>query len=166
MAWKRGSMETRDRGVPGPLAPLLEAHRGRPGALLPLLHAVQEAVGYVPPAWVPSIAEALDLSRAEVHGVIRFYPHFRQTPAGAHRVVLCRGESCLARGAEALIAQAEQRLGVPLGGDTPDGRFSLEGVYCLGLCGCSPAAMLDGQVYGRLTPQRLDALLATAQERP
>ncbi|MBI5780177.1 MAG: NAD(P)H-dependent oxidoreductase subunit E [Rhodocyclales bacterium] len=158
-------METRDREVPSPLAPLLEAHRSRPGALLPLLHAVQEAVGYVPPAWVPFIAEALDLSRAEVHGVIRFYPHFRQTPPGAHRLVLCRGESCLARGAEELIAQAERLLGVFLGGDTPDGRFSLEGVYCLGLCGCSPAAMLDGQVQGRLTPRGLEAFLAAAQER-
>ncbi len=134
--------------------------KSRPGPLLEVLHAVQAAVGYVPPAAVGLIAEGLNLSRAEVHGVVTFYHHFRSTPPGAHTVSLCRAESCQAVGGEALADHARRRLGVDFHETTSDGRVSLEPVYCLGNCACSPAIMVDGRLHGRVTPERLDALLA------
>jgi formate dehydrogenase subunit gamma len=134
--------------------------RGRPGPLIEVLHAIQAELGYVPPAAVPLVASELNLSRAEVHGVVSFYHFFRSTPPGAHTVSVCRAESCQAVGGEALAAHARQRLGVDFHGTTPDGRFSLEPVYCLGNCACSPAVMIDGRLHGRVSPQRFDALLA------
>lgn len=134
--------------------------KGRPGPLIEVLHAIQAELGYVPPAAVPLVASELNLSRAEVHGVVSFYHYFRSTPPGAHTVSVCRAESCQAMGADALAAHARQRLGVDFHETTPDGRFSLEPVYCLGNCACSPAVMIDGRLHGRLTPERLDALLS------
>ena len=134
--------------------------RGRPGPLLEVLHAIQAQLGYVPPAAVPLVAGELNLSRAEVHGVVSFYHYFRSTPPGAHTVSVCRAESCQAVGGDALAAHARQRLGVDFHETTPDGRFSLEPVYCLGNCACSPAVMIDGRLHGRMTPERFDALLA------
>jgi formate dehydrogenase subunit gamma len=139
--------------------------KGRPGPLIEVLHAIQAALGYVPPAAVPLIADGLNLSRAEVHGVISFYHHFRSTPPGAHTVSVCRAESCQAMGAERLAAHARGRLGVDFHQTTPDGRFSLEPVYCLGNCACSPAVMIDGRLHGRVTPERLDALLLDADHK-
>jgi formate dehydrogenase subunit gamma len=139
--------------------------KGRPGPLLEVLHAIQAQLGYVPAAAVPLVAEGLNLSRAEVHGVISFYHYFRSTPPGAHTVSLCRAESCQAMGGEALAAHAQQRLGVEFHGTTPDGRFSLEPVYCLGNCACSPAVMIDGRLHGRVTPERFDALLSDADHK-
>jgi formate dehydrogenase subunit gamma len=139
--------------------------KGRPGPLLEVLHAVQAQVGYVPPAAVPLIAEGLNLSRAEVHGVVTFYHFFRSNPPGAHTVSICRAESCQAVGAEALAAHARGRLGVEFHETTSDGRFSLEPVYCLGNCACSPAVMIDGELHGKVTPERLDALLADADRK-
>ncbi|HEX5206647.1 MAG TPA: formate dehydrogenase subunit gamma [Steroidobacteraceae bacterium] len=136
--------------------------RSRPGPLLEVLHAIQAELGYVPPAAVPLVAEELNLSRAEVHGVVSFYHYFRSTPPGAHTVSVCRAESCQAVGGEALAAHARQRLGVDFHQTTPDGRYSLEPVYCLGNCACSPAVMIDGQLHGRVTPERFDALLSGA----
>lgn len=133
-----------------------------PGALLPLLHALQEEFGYVDREAEPLIAEALNLSRAEVHGVVTFYHDLRQKPAGRHVLKLCRAESCQARGSDALAARAEARLGVAVGGTAADGGVTLEPVYCLGLCSVSPAAMLDGKVIGRLDEKKLDMLLAEA----
>ena len=138
---------------------ILAQFKDRPGPLLEVLHAVQGAFGFVPPGAIGPIAEGLNLSRAEVHGVLTFYHHFRSAPPGRHVLKLCRAESCQAMGADALLAHAEARLGVPLHESTPDGRFSLEPVYCLGLCACSPALLLDGEPHGRGTPQRLGALL-------
>ncbi|WP_257388714.1 formate dehydrogenase subunit gamma [Tahibacter caeni] len=137
----------------------IDACRALPGALLPLLHAVQDSLGYVPAAALPLIAQALNLSRAEVHGVVSFYPHFRAAPPGRHVLQLCRAESCQALGAAALETRARQRLGIDYHATSADGAVTLEPVYCLGNCALSPALMLDGELHGRLTPQGLDALL-------
>jgi len=139
--------------------------QGRPGPLIEVLHAIQGQLGYVPPAAVPLVASELNLSRAEVHGVVSFYHFFRSTPPGTHTVNVCRAESCQAVGGEALAAHARQRLGVDFHETTPDGRFSLEPVYCLGNCACSPAVMIDGRLHGRVTPERLDALLAEVERK-
>lgn len=132
--------------------------RDQPGPLLNVLHAVQDAFGHIPPASVALIADALNLSRAEVHGVISFYHYFRQTPPGRHTIRLCRAEACQSMQAKALEAHVTERLGAALHETTPDGRFSLEPVYCLGNCALSPAVMIDGELYGRVTPARFDAL--------
>jgi len=144
---------------PAVAGPIIARHAGREGALLPLLHDIQAAFGCVPEAAVPPIAHALNLSRAEVHGVISFYHDFRRSPPGAHVLKLCQAEACQAMGARELARHVEARLGVALGGTTGDGLITAEPVYCLGLCATAPSAMLDGQVAGRLTPARIDALL-------
>ncbi len=141
---------------------IVVAHRGLEGLLLPILHAVQEEFGCVPADAVPVIAEALNLTRAEVHGVVTFYHDFRREPAGRHVLKLCRAEACQASGGDALARRAEEKLGVRIGTTTPDARVTLEPVYCLGLCSVSPAAMLDGEVHARLNDAKLDALIAQA----
>jgi len=144
-------------------AEIIAAEEVREGPLLPILHALQEAFGHVPTSAVTMVAEALNLSRAEVHGVVTFYHDFRQQPAGRHVLKLCRGEACQAAGGDALAARAQAKLGVPIGNTTADRSVTLEPVYCLGLCATAPAAMLDGRVAGRLDAQGLDALLVEAQ---
>ena len=141
------------------IAAIVERHRHREGPLIEVLHEVQEHYGCIPNGAVAVIARTLNLSRAEVHGVVTFYHHFRTRAPGRHVLQVCRAESCQAAGGRALEKHAVARLGVGFGGTTPDGRMTLEAVYCLGLCACSPAAMLDGEVHGRLTKERLDALL-------
>ncbi|HWZ60154.1 MAG TPA: formate dehydrogenase subunit gamma [Gemmatimonadaceae bacterium] len=135
-----------------------------PGALLPILHGVQHAVGYIPREAVPRIAAALNLSRAEVHGVVSFYHEFRDTPAGRHTLKICRAESCQAVGAEALVSEATSRAGIALGGTSADGQLTVEPIYCLGLCALSPAIMVDDQVHARVTPAQLDAILDAVLE--
>jgi formate dehydrogenase iron-sulfur subunit len=135
-------------------------HCDQDGPLLPILHALQEAFGYVPEAAVPMVAQKLNLSRADVHGVVTFYHDFRHQPAGCHVVKLCRAEACQAAGSEALAAHAEARLGVATGGTAADGSCTLEAVYCLGLCSMGPSALIDGRVVAQLDAPRLDALLA------
>jgi formate dehydrogenase subunit gamma len=142
---------------------IVARHKGRPGPLLEILHAVQDALGYVPAAAVPLIAEGLNLSRAEVHGVVSFYHHFRHAPGGAHTVRVCRAESCQSMQGEALAEHAKRRLGIDFHGTTADGRFSLEPVYCLGNCACSPAIMIDEQLHGRVTAERFDALISQSE---
>jgi formate dehydrogenase subunit gamma len=137
----------------------IAAHRHRPGALLPILHTLQDRLGFIPPESVAPIAEALNLSRAEVHGVITFYPDFRSAPPGRHVVKLCRAEACQSMGSEALAAHARARLGVDFQQTTADGAITLEPVYCLGNCALSPAALIDGRLHGRVSPERLDRLL-------
>lgn len=137
--------------------------RGRPGPLLEVLHAIQASLGYVPEGAVPLVAQGLNISRADVHGVVTFYHYFRRTPPGKHVVSLCRAEACQALGADQLAEHAKRKLGVDFHETTPDGEFSLEPVYCLGNCACSPAAMVDGRLYGRLTPDAFDAMLAKEQ---
>ena len=139
---------------------IIVGERWRPGALLPILHALQEEFGYIDRAAIPLIAEILNLSRAEVYGVVTFYHDFRSAPPGRHVLKLCRAEACQSTGGDALAARAEARIGVALGNTMPDGEITLEPVYCLGLCATAPSAMLDGRVVGRLDEQKLDALLA------
>lgn len=136
----------------------------KPGALLPILHGIQDRIGYIPPDAVPRIAEALNLSRAEVHGVISFYHYFRETPPGRHTVQICQAESCQAMGSAALTAHAKQQLGIDFHGTTADQAFSLEPVYCLGNCACSPAVMVDDEVYGRVNAERLEQILSEVRK--
>ena len=131
----------------------------REGALLPILHRVQAELGFIPPAAVPVIAEELNLSRAEVHGVISFYHDFHSSPSGRVVIQLCRAESCQAVGAQALADRVRRRLGIDFGQTRADGSATLRPVYCLGNCACSPAMTIDGQLFGRLTPERLDEIL-------
>jgi formate dehydrogenase subunit gamma len=137
-----------------------------PGALLPILHAVQETLGFVPKDSVPLIARELNLSVAEVHGVISFYHYFRQTRPGRHTVHLCRAEACQALGAQALEAHAKTKLKIDFHGTTADGVISLEPVYCLGNCALGPSVMIDEHLKGRVTPQRFDDLVAQMRGRP
>lgn len=130
-----------------------------PGPLLEILHAVQAELGHVPAAAVPLIAAALNLSRAEVHGVVSFYHHFRGSRPGTTVVQLCRAEACQSMNARALEEHATRRLGVPCGETTADGRVTLEAVYCLGNCACAPSMMVDGELHGRVTPARFDELV-------
>lgn len=143
---------------------LIARYRHTPGGLLPLLHAIQDELGYVPPETVAPIALAMRLSRAEVHGVISFYHDFRSEPGGRHRLQICRAEACQAMGSRALEAHARERLGIDFGATTEDGSISLEAVYCLGNCACSPSVRLDDDVHARVDPARLDALLADLVE--
>jgi formate dehydrogenase subunit gamma len=132
----------------------------RPGVLIEILHGVQDLIGYVPDQAVPLLATALNLSRAEVHGVVTFYHYFRRAPGGRRTLRVCRAEACQSMNGRAIEAQARRTLGIEFGETTADGAFSLDAVYCLGLCACAPAVMLDGNVYGRVTPQRLEDLIA------
>lgn len=143
---------------------IADAHGGVEGALLPILHAVQHRVGWVPASAVPIIAEALNLSRAEVHGVLTFYQDFRPAPAGRHVLKVCQAEACQARGARELTQHAEARLGVPLGETTADGAVTLEAIYCLGLCANGPAALIDGAPLARLNAAALDGLIERVRE--
>src|SRR6476620_981392 len=145
-------------------AAIIAQHADQAGALLPILHALQAALSCIPEPVVPMVADALNLSRAEVHGVVTFYHDFRRDPPGRHVLKLCRAEACQAAGCDALAARAEERLGVKFGETTPDARVTLEAVYCLGLCHSSPAALLDhDHVVGMLDEAKLDALLKEAQ---
>ena len=144
-------------------AEIIAEHARQEGATLVILHALQEAFGYVPEAAIPMVAQALNLSRAEVHGVFTFYHDFRHKPAGRHVLKLCRAEACQAAGGDALAARAEAKLGISIGNTTADERVTLEPIYCLGLCATAPSAMLDGRLIGRLDQKRLDALVAEAQ---
>ena len=141
------------------LSALISTHCDRAGATLPMLHAIQDSYGYVPDEALPLIASALNLSRAEIQGVVSFYPHFRRSPPGRHVVQLCRAESCLAMGAEALEAHVKAQLGIDFHQTTADGAVTLEPVYCLGNCACSPAIRVDDDLFGRVSAHRFDTLV-------
>ena len=143
---------------------LLDNFREVPGGLLPLLHSVQARLGCIPAEQVPGIARAMNLSRAEGHGVISFYHDFRTEPGGRHTLQICRAEACQAMGARALESHAQKVLGVSPGETTPDGAITLEAVYCLGNCACSPSVRIDDSVHARVDPARLDELLAELGE--
>src|SRR6202051_4524410 len=143
-------------------AEIIAEHTHLEGATLVMLHALQEAFGYVPEPAIPMIASALNLSRAEVHGVFTFYHDFRREPAGRHVLKLCRAEACQAAGGDALAARAEAKLGIAIGNTTADERVTLEPIYCLGPCATAPSAMLNGRGVGRLSEARIDALIAEA----
>lgn len=146
------------------LRAIIDSQMHLEGPLLPILHALQAAFGHVPETALPIIAERLNITRAEVHGVMSFYHDFRDAPAGRHVVRICRAEACKSMGADRLADHARARLGVDWHGTTPDGAVTLEPVYCLGLCACAPAVMVDGQgqnrLRGRVSPASFDALLA------
>jgi formate dehydrogenase subunit gamma len=137
----------------------IAANRALPGALLPVLHAIQDALGFIPPEAVPPIAQALNLSQAEVHGVITFYHDFRSRPPGRHVLKLCRAEACQAMGSEALAQRLTRRLGIDWRETSADGALTIEPVYCLGNCALSPALMIDGKLRGRITAAALDGLV-------
>lgn len=135
-------------------------HSQRPGGLLPLLHAVQDGLGYVPQDALARIAAAVHQSVAEVYGVVRFYHHFRQTPPGRHVLRVCMAEACQSMGADRLVEHARRTLGVDLHETTGDGAVTLEPVYCLGNCACSPALLLDdAELVGRVDAARFDAIV-------
>ena len=144
---------------------IVARHQGRPGPLIEILHDVQRSLGCVPAEAVPILAGALNLSRAEVHGVVTFYHHFHSAPHGRRVLRLCQAEACQSMNAAALAKHAQQSLGIGFGETTADGAITLEAVYCLGLCACSPAAILDEEVHGRVTPARLDELLRRADAK-
>jgi len=146
------------------VATAIAQNKTRPGALLPILHAIQDTIGHIPRDAVSAIASELNLSRAEVHGVITFYHYFRQTPPGRHIVQICQAESCQAMGSAKLTAFAKETLGIDFHQTTDNEEFSLEPVYCLGNCACSPAVMIDDEVYGRVSNERLAALLEHARK--
>lgn len=140
--------------------------KAMPGAMLPILHGVQEKVGYIPPEAVQLIADELNVSRAEVHGVITYYHFFRQTPPGRHVVQICRAEACQAVGCDALAAHARATLGCDFHETTADGAFTLEAVYCLGQCASGPAVMIGDDLHARVSPARLDRLINAKRGTP
>ena len=142
---------------------LIAERAALPGAVLPILHALQEHFGYVDPVAVPLVAEALNLSRAEVHGVVTFYHDFRQTPPGRHVLRVCRAEACQSMGADRLAGHIKARLGIDFHQTSADGRVTLEPVFCLGDCACSPALLLDGKLHGRVDAAAFDQLMAESE---
>lgn len=140
------------------VAPILERWRHEEGPLLPILNEIQQQFGYVPREALPAIAEALNLSRAEVYGVVSFYHDYRENPPGRHVLKLCRAEACQSMGGDAIAKRLQELLGVNFGETAADGSVTLEEVYCLGLCACSPSAMLDGDVIGRLDEEKLQEI--------
>lgn len=138
---------------------ILAQHKGMEGALLPILHAVQAEFGHVPQEALPIIAKDQNISRAEAHGVMSFYHDFREKPAGQHVVKLCRAESCQSVGADRVAAHAQKELGVDWHETTPDGKVTLEPIFCLGLCACGPAALIDGRLVGRLDEAKLSKII-------
>jgi formate dehydrogenase subunit gamma len=148
-SWDRESVESIARSL-----------KDQPGALMPILRRIQDQLGWVPSESVPLIADILNLSRAEVHGVVSFYHDFRHEPPGRNVVKVCRAESCQAMGAVALADHIKRRTKCDFGATSDDGAFTLEAVYCLGNCACSPAVVVNGEIVGRMTPASFDDLLA------
>ena len=142
---------------------LITQYKGMPGALLPLLHAIQDELGYVSEECYLPISKALALSVAEVHGVVTFYHHFRTHPVGKHILQICRAESCQAMGSEKLEASIKAKLGIEYHETTSDGAITLEPIYCLGNCACSPSVMMDDDVYGRVDALKVAELINEAR---
>lgn len=150
-------MTTHDPQLVHRVREILAEHEGMEGPLLPILHAVQHAFGYVPQEALPVIAEALQLTRAEVHGVVSFYHDYRDHAPAAHTIRLCRAEACEAQGADRVADHVKAKLGVDWHGQAGD--VALEPVFCLGLCACGPAAQVDGKLVGRLDEEKVDAII-------
>ncbi|MGL4396414.1 MAG: formate dehydrogenase subunit gamma [Hyphomicrobium sp.] len=167
MAKQKGSSKAAPAEKPAPTAAevrvlaICGAHGNRPDELLEILHDIQHELGHVPEAILPIIANALNRSRAEIHGVVTFYHDFRREPAGRHAIKICRAEACQSMGTEQLCQHAETSLGTSLGSTSADGKYTLDAVYCLGNCALSPAVLIGDQLYGKVTPQRFDEIVAT-----
>lgn len=146
----------------GLVAKAVGQHGSDQAALLPILHTIREELGFVPPDATALLADALNLSRAEIHGVISFYPDFRRVPPGRHIVRLCRAEACQAAGGNAVAERFQEASGIGFGGTTADGRVTLDEVYCLGLCAVAPAGMVDGRPVGRLDAEAVARLVGEA----
>ena len=153
-------MQQAGTGIAERTGAIIEDLKQLEGPLLPILHGLQQEFGYVPQQSLPVIAEALNLSRAEVYGVVSFYHDYRSHPAGRHVLKLCQAEACQSMGSDAIAAMVQQRLGIGFHETAKDGSVTLEPVYCLGLCACSPSAMLDGEVIGRLDADKIDEIVA------
>lgn len=156
-------MQQAGTGIEARTAAVIAELRGLEGPLLPILHGIQDEFGYVPRESLPVIAEALNISNAEVHGVATFYHDYRTHPAGRHVLKLCQAEACQSMGSDAIAAQVKQRLGIGFHETAKDGSVTLEPVYCLGLCACAPSAMLDGDVIGRLDADAIDEIVEAVQ---
>jgi formate dehydrogenase subunit gamma len=148
------------------ISDIIDRYRGEPGPLIVILHAIQERFGYIPDEAPALVADGLNLSRAEVHGVVTFYHFFRHHPPGMHVVQICQAESCKSMHSDRLTLHAQQTLGIGFHQTTPDGEFTLEPVYCLGNCACSPAMTVDGEVYGRMSNARFDELIGQCLAQP
>jgi formate dehydrogenase subunit gamma len=150
--------------IEGRTAEIIGEMRGLEGPLLPILHGLQHEFGYVPAESLPVIADALNISKAEVHGVVTFYHDYRKAPAGRHVLKLCQAEACQSMGSDAVASKIKQLLGIGFHETAKDGSVTLEPVYCLGLCACAPSAMLDGEVIGRINdPERIDEIVAAVR---
>lgn len=154
------SMQPASTEIASRTTAIIDEMKGLEGPLLPILHGIQHEFGYVPREALPVIATGLNLSRAEVHGVVSFYHDYRSQPAGRHVLKLCQAESCQSMGSDAVAAKFKQLLGIDFHETSKDGAVTLEPVYCLGLCACSPAAMFDGEVIGRLDAEKIDEIVA------
>jgi formate dehydrogenase subunit gamma len=152
-------MSDKAKWDPQTVQSIIASLQHKPGALLPILHGIQDALGYIPPDSVPMIADALQQTRAEIHGVITFYHHFRLTPPGRIKLEVCRAEACQARGSRHLESHVKEKLGIDYHHTTLDREFSLEPVYCLGNCACGPTIRIDDDVIGRITPEKYDLLV-------
>ena len=144
---------------------LIEQRQNQPGALLPILHALQEDFGYIPEGAVRMVSRALNISQAEVHGTLSSYHHFRDSVPGEHVLQICRAESCQSMGCDRLIKHVEKRLGVQLGETVPEGSITVQQAFCLGLCAMSPAVMLDGEPYGKVSPDIINFLINKIRRR-
>jgi formate dehydrogenase subunit gamma len=136
-------------------AEIVSQYQNLEGPLLPILNAIQAEFGYVPKDVLPDVAAALNISRAEIHGVVSFYHDYRDHPAGDHVIKVCRAEACQAAGGEAMSARLLALLGIDWHGTTPNGKVTVEPAYCLGLCACAPALFVNGAPIGRLSDDRV-----------
>jgi formate dehydrogenase subunit gamma len=157
-------MQSEDVGITARATSIVDEMKKLEGPLLPILHEIQNEFGYVPREALPVIASGLNLSRADVYGVVSFYHDYRDQPAGRHVLKICRAESCQAMGGDEMADRLRDALGVDWHGTSKDGAVTLEPVYCLGLCACSPSAMLDGEVIGRLDEDRIGEIVAEVRQ--
>ncbi|SFU17951.1 formate dehydrogenase subunit gamma [Mesorhizobium sp. YR577] len=153
------SMQAASTQIASRAAAIIDEMKALEGPLLPILHEIQEEFGHVPAETLPIIAKALNISNAEVHGVVTFYHDYRNHPAGRHVLKVCRAEACQSMGGDAIAAQISQALGIGFHETAKDNSVTLEPVYCLGLCACAPAAMLDGEVIGRLDADKIEEIV-------
>lgn len=160
MTMQQARTETEPHDLAARTGAVIADYSGLEGPLLPILHGLQHEFGFVPPQSLPIVAEALNISKAEAHGVATFYHDYRAAPAGRHVLKLCQAEACQSMGSDAIAAQIKQALGIGFHETSADGSVTLEPVYCLGLCACAPSAMLDGEVIGRIDTDAVEEIVA------